>query len=222
MFDIDGTLTQTYDADTQCFIRALTDVFGFADVDPDWSTYPHSSDSGVLEVLFQARRGRSPNPEEIAEMQRHFVALLAASADAEPFTPVPGARDLLCHLLGEPGFAVSMASGAWECSGRFKLAAAGLAFPQIPAAFSDAAHARENIMQISLERVARTCVGGSFESTTYIGDGVWDARAARNLGFRFIGRANEAAGIGRLHAEGAGHVFADYLDRDAFMAALLA
>jgi len=40
MFDIDGTLTQTTKVDEECFVRSFKDVFGFADIDTDWSHYP--------------------------------------------------------------------------------------------------------------------------------------------------------------------------------------
>src|SRR5438094_2599822 len=128
--------------------------------------------------------------------------------------------DFLSNLTSSSAFAVSLASGAWECSARFKLASTGLDFPQIPAAFSDDAHAREAIMQASLVRAAQSRSRNSFDAVIYVGDGVWDARAARNLGFRFIGISHEPARVERLYAEGAHHVFADYLDADSFMAVL--
>ena len=41
MFDIDGTLTESMKVDEECFVRSFKDVFGFADIDTDWSHYPH-------------------------------------------------------------------------------------------------------------------------------------------------------------------------------------
>ena len=40
----------------------------------------------------------------------------------QTFSRIPGARDFLCSLIEDPAFAVSLASGAWEGSARFKLA----------------------------------------------------------------------------------------------------
>jgi beta-phosphoglucomutase-like phosphatase (HAD superfamily) len=220
MFDIDGTLTQTSHADETCFVQALREVFGFTDINTDWASYPHCSDSGILEVLFQTRLGRSPLPAEVSTFQIHFVSLLTAATAIQPFNPIAGARDFLCSLTSSSAFAVSLASGAWECSARFKLASAGLGLSQIPAAFSDDAHAREAIMQASLGRAAQSRLRDSFDAVIYIGDGVWDARAARNLGFRFIGIAREPARVERLYAEGARYVFDDYLDAESFMTVL--
>jgi len=55
MFDIDGTLTETMKVDEECFVRSCKDVFGFADIDTDWSHYPHTTDSGVFHDVFTSR-----------------------------------------------------------------------------------------------------------------------------------------------------------------------
>jgi phosphoglycolate phosphatase-like HAD superfamily hydrolase len=220
MFDIDGTLTQTDHADEMCFVQTLREVFGFTSINTNWASYTHCSDSGILEELFQQRLGRSPLATEISTFQSHFLSLLAAATAAQPFSPVAGARDFVCSLISSSEFAVSLASGAWECSARFKLASAGLDFHQIPAAFSDSAHAREDIMRVSLTKAAQSRSRDSFDTVIYVGDGVWDARAARNLGCGFIGISREPARIERLYAEGASHVFHDYLDADSFITIL--
>jgi phosphoglycolate phosphatase-like HAD superfamily hydrolase len=217
MFDIDGTLTQTDGVDEVCFVQALWDVCGFAGVDTDWAGYPHCSDSGILEALFQARLGRSVRPSEIAEVQVRFIALLAETSAGEPFSEVPGAGRFLHSLLEDSTFAVSIASGAWECAARLKLAGAGLEFPRIPAAFSDSAYAREVIMQTSLGRAARFHARESFQNVIYFGDGVWDARAARHLGYHFIGIADASDKAERLRAEGAHRVFSDFTDAETLM-----
>ncbi|EDY17428.1 Haloacid dehalogenase domain protein hydrolase [Chthoniobacter flavus Ellin428] len=220
MFDIDGTLTQTVQADDACFVRALADVFAFRDVVPDWSTYRHCSDSGILAELFLRRTGRALLAIELATFQAYFLSLLTAAIEAQPFSAVDGAAAMLTHLSDHSKFAVSLASGAWEASARLKLASAGLHLPETPGAFADTAPAREDIMRASFASAARTQARESFDGVTYIGDGVWDARASRNLGYRFIGIARDPAKAERLYAEGASHVFENYLDADAFLAAL--
>src|SRR6266496_682627 len=92
MFDIDGTLTQTYQADKACFVQALREVFGFTGINTDWASYPHCSDSGILEALFQLRLGRSPLPTEISTFQTHFVSLLTAATVVQPFQPIQACK----------------------------------------------------------------------------------------------------------------------------------
>ena len=222
MFDIDGTLTDTDDIDEICFVQALREVFGFGEIDTQWENYPHCSDAAILESLCQQYLWRSATPKEIAAAQARFVALLNAAAVSKPFRQVPGAGDFLFRLTSASSgrFAVSLASGAWECSARLKLQSARLDCADIPAAFSDDAHAREDIMRRSLERAAAAYNRAAFERVIYFGDGIWDARASRNLGYAFFGVARDAEKRARLRTEGAREVFADYLDADAVVAAL--
>lgn len=220
MFDIDGTLTQSVHTNEQCFVGALQGTFGFQDINQDWTSYPHVTDSGVLGVLFQDRHGRVPTTEETAACQAHFVTLLTRFVEADPVVPIAGAREILERLIADPRYAVSVASGAWSCSGRFKLEQGGLVFPDVPAAFSDDALSREGIMQVSHARALEAAGRAAFDAIIYIGDGIWDARACRNLGWPLIGIADDPAKAQRLRVEGARQVFPDYQDADRFMAAL--
>lgn len=220
MFDIDGTLTRTDAADGDCFVQALEDVFGFAGISDDWSIYPHCTDSGILDFLFHERKKRAPLDAEIAAFQKHFLTLLGAESAARPFVEIEGAREMLQRLLATPGMAVSLASGAWECSARLKLASAGMNFPQIPGAFADDSHSREEIMRASLSRAALAHHRQTFDAVIYVGDGVWDARACRNLGWPCIGIARDPERAGRLKAEGSRDVFRDYGDLERFLEAI--
>ncbi len=71
-------------------------------------------------------------------------------------------------------------------------------------------------MQRSLTRAA--CLHGrvEFDSVIYVGDGVWDARACRNLGWPCIGIALDPIRAARLRAEGVKDVFPNYEDAVRF------
>src|SRR5205814_7529518 len=131
---IDGTLTQTYQADEACFVQALREVFGFSDIDTDWAGYPHCSDSGILETLFQMRFGRPPLRTEISTFQAHFVSLLIDSTIVQPFNTITGPRHFLLSLTRCPPLVVSFATGAWERSARFKLVSTVIDVPLSPSA----------------------------------------------------------------------------------------
>src|SRR5262245_11540744 len=64
MFDIDGTLTETMRVDGECFVRSFMDVFGFSDIDTDWSHYRHTTDSGILHDVYASLTGRPSNPQD--------------------------------------------------------------------------------------------------------------------------------------------------------------
>src|SRR6266496_946117 len=129
----------------------------------------------------------------IAATQAFWRRYSSYGSDARHYQPRFLLFRLILYRYSPPQLSSSRSS-------RFKLASTGLDFPQIPAAFSDDAHAREAIMQASLVRAAQSRSRDSFDAVIYVGDGVWDARAARNLGFRFIGISHEPARVECLYA----------------------
>ena len=62
--------------------------------------------------------------------------------------------------------------------------------------------------------------GIAFDRLVYVGDGIWDVRAARRLGIGFVGIGEGDREI-QLREEGAEIVLPDYEDRDAFVQAIL-
>ena len=217
IFDIDGTLTHSMQADADCFIRALADVCGFRDVDTDWSRYKQATDSGVFHEIYEARTGQSPSLLQTSQFREHFVGLLARTSSEAPFSAVTGAARLLSRLAVSQEHRVALATGAWRESARLKMASAGLCYDDYPAASSDDALDRESIIHLSMKRASERY--GKFGSTVYVGDGVWDARACRSLGIPFIGIATQGRAA-RLAAEGAVRVFADFNDTDLFLRGL--
>ncbi len=214
IFDIDGTLTQTMSIDEKCFVRALSEVCGIREVDTDWSNYKHTTDSGIVQEIYEMRLGRSPSPAEISKIRQHLVELLARASSEAPFEAVAGAPQLLAQLTGSAEYRVALATGGWRDSARLKMASAGLCYDDFPAASGDDAMDRESIMRISMHRAVERY--GTMESVVYVGDGVWDARACRNVGVPFIGIATDGRAA-RLTAEGAVRVFPDFNDADLFL-----
>jgi phosphoglycolate phosphatase-like HAD superfamily hydrolase len=215
MFDIDGTLTETMKVDEECFVRSFKDVFGFADIDTDWSHYPHTTDSGIFHDVFTSRVGRSPTEQDISRFRQHFIQLLAAASSQSPFAPVAGANKLLSRLAQGGSHRVSLATGGWRDSARLKMASAGMCFDDHPTATADDALDRKSIMAPSKQRAAER-YGESFACTVYVGDEVWDARACRSVGVPFIG-IGAGSRATRLSAEGAVRVFPDLSDADIFL-----
>jgi phosphoglycolate phosphatase-like HAD superfamily hydrolase len=215
MFDIDGTLAETMKVDEACFVRSFEDVFGFVNIDTDWSHYPHTTDSGIFKDVFTSRAGRAPTAQDVSQFRQHFIQLLAATSSQSPFAPVAGARRLLSRLAQDGSHRVSLVTGGWRDSARLKMASAGMCFDEHPAASADDALDRESIMTLSMQRAAER-YGESFACTVYVGDGVWDARACRRVGIPFIG-IGTGSRAAQLSAEGAVCVFPDFTDADMFL-----
>jgi beta-phosphoglucomutase-like phosphatase (HAD superfamily) len=217
MFDLDGTLADTMQADEECFVQALSDVFGFKNVNTDWSVYRHATDSGILYELFESRLNRAPNQTEILQFQNQFVELLKKSAqNSEGFELIAGVEIVLNKLAGRKNFGVALATGGWKISAEWKLKEAKLDFQFHAAAFADDDISRESIMECAQQRALKHYRQAGFDSVIYVGDGVWDVRASKNLGYRFVGIGGETRAE-RLRNAGAKIVLQDYLEVDSFM-----
>jgi phosphoglycolate phosphatase-like HAD superfamily hydrolase len=219
LFDIDGTLTHSQSIDSEIYLHSLAEVFGFTKVDADWSAYKHTTDAGILQELFEVRLGRVPTPAEVAAFRSHFVGAIAVAAAQRPFREIDGAGQILRHLAESPSHAVGLATGGWGDSARCKMRSAGLDYDAFPAASADDAISRVSIMQVAIERVTAHVGGLRPDTIVYVGDGIWDARACRQLNLPFIGIA-AGPQAERLRAERARAVFSDYSDIIEFCAAL--
>ena len=157
--------------------------------------------------------GRDPGGAEISRLQSRFIQLLCASVEGtrQPMREVPGAAALLHRLKAGPGWRIAIATGGWNVSARFKLASAGLPVDGIPWASADDAHDRVEILRTAIQRAGQHYGQVSFGKVVYIGDGVWDVRAAKALGIGFLGLATDNK-AGRLVEEGASCVLADFSD----------
>jgi phosphoglycolate phosphatase-like HAD superfamily hydrolase len=223
LFDIDGTLTQSQSIDSVVYLRTLKALFDFEQVRTDWTAYANMTDRGILHEVFAAHRGAPPTLADIDGFRSHFVAQIESLAAKEPFREVPGAVSMLEHLRGLPDHFIGLATGGWGASARIKCRSAGVDFDAFPAASSDDAMSRTDIMTLALERVHAACrrAPADLASLIYVGDGVWDARACRKLEVPFIGIA-AGADAERLSAEGAVTVLPDYSDLDAVREAIAA
>jgi phosphoglycolate phosphatase-like HAD superfamily hydrolase len=209
VFDIDGTLTRTDDIDEVCYVAAVSEVLSITDMDTDWTHYPHVTDSAILRQVVQLSLGRDVLVEEMDRVRQCFRQNLEDAFRRQPRSclPVDGGPEMLRQLAEQ--MAVALATGGWEATARLKLEWAGYDIMDVPLASSSDADTREEIMRIA-ERRAREKHGvPRFDTITYVGDGVWDARAAANLGWRFVGvgTGEQAA---RLEREGAFAVIDHY------------
>ena len=181
VFDIDGTLLESFEADCDLFIMAVRKVLGVVEVSRDWSTYPHVTDQGVLREIFRVN-GIRPEPELFEATEREFIALLKAHIDTKgPFREIPGAKDFVFSLISSERHYVAYATGAWRESALLKLKSAGFPVDGIHIATSS-----EHEDRVSIMRAALAGVSGTPEKITYYGDGVWDRAAAQELGWNFV------------------------------------
>ena len=117
---------------------------------------------------------------------------------------------------------MAIATGGWTPSARFKLTESGIAWEGLPAAYACDAHPREEIIALAMERAAElhACDVDAFTRVVYVGDGLWDLRAAGILGISFLGIASGDRAR-QLESAGAPMVVEDFTDPDRVLATLL-
>jgi len=221
IFDIDGTLTNTNDIDLRSYIRALAEEFGIDARGLRWADYPHVTDIGITNDVFQAHLGRQPEASEIDRLQQRLVALFDEERSAQPdvVNAIAGAQAVLDHLRRSPEWALGIATGCWRASAMWKLRAAALEVDGIPAAFCEDGVSREEIVSAAMRRASEASGGATFEAVVSVGDGEWDVVTAANLGLAFVGiRCDGDKAF--LYRHGAKDVLVDYSDLGSAVHAL--
>jgi phosphoglycolate phosphatase-like HAD superfamily hydrolase len=212
IFDVDGTLTESDEIDEACFVQAFRDVLGIEGINTNWLDYKYQTDSGLTLEICREHLDRDPCEAEIRRLQSRFAELLLAAVEAgQPIREVRGAAVLL-HWLGSlPRWKTAIATGGWNVTARFKLASAGLPVDRFPWANADDGLDRVDILRIAIRRAKEAYGQDAFERVVYVGDGVWDVRAAKALGLGFIGLAAGDKAVRQIE-EGALCVLPDYSD----------
>ncbi len=191
IFDIDGTLIQYHrKRNDGAYVKALSEVFGIA-VEDSWNGYVSSTDSGILREIFQKRLGRNLLDSDISRFKQSMALWLEKEYGEEPFNASPGALEAWGGLLNHPEWKMAVGTGNFEFAGRFKLASAGFELGNIPLGTADDAEAREKVLDASHHRALEVHGLECFEKIVYVGDWIWDVKAARALGWDFIGIADD-------------------------------
>ena len=217
IFDIDGTLTNTNDIDDACFVKALEKSHGITAISTDWAEYQHTTDSGITQFIFQERFRRNPEVEELSKFKSCFVDLLNAEyrANRVNFTAIAGAPVALERLKQDAHWAVALATGSWREAALLKLKAAGIEVDGMVAAYADDGLSREEILGVAASKSLEQYRQSEFEKIVSVGDGLWDVRVARRLGFAFLG-VGDGDSVMKLHRAGAKHVIKDFTDYELF------
>ncbi len=208
IFDIDGTLCDTNEVDAECYAEAVERVTGRSLSTVDWSRYPEATNAAIAQDFLReiGERGIETGGRRIRD---EFVRLLEEKgrSDLELFRPIEGAREIV-SALRRKNYRMAIATGCWRESAHVKLRLAGFDVDGTPFASSSDTRRRADIIALAAARA-----GHALSDSIYVGDGVWDVKATRVLGMKFIG-------IGRKHEllreHGARRTLASFRDEKAF------
>lgn len=209
VFDIDGTLVQYHrKRNDAAYVKALSEVFNVT-VDDSWSGFVNSTDSGILGEIFKNRLGRKVSAGDILCFKESMAKWLKREYGNDPFEATPGALRIWGELLGHPGWKMAVGTGNFEFAGRFKLGSAGFKLGDTPLGTADDAESREQVLETSNRRACGLHKVHRFGKIVYVGDWIWDAKAAEALGWDFIGIASGKA-VQPLRDAGAEIILPDF------------
>jgi phosphoglycolate phosphatase-like HAD superfamily hydrolase len=192
VFDVDGTLIDSSQVDGECMWQATREVLRLPNDHSPWiDDLRHVTDLCIVSQHCEKRFGRPITRSEVDLVRNKFVQLLrdALSVRESSICKIAGASEALSRVGAARGFAIAIATGCFVASAEFKLRNAGLFDASVPLVGSDNTLSREEIMR-NAARLAAQKHGVEFNDFTYVGDGVWDVKAAHNLGWNFIGIAS--------------------------------
>jgi phosphoglycolate phosphatase-like HAD superfamily hydrolase len=209
IFDVDGTLCDTQEVDARCFSGAFECITGRPLPSTDWSQYPEVTNSAIVRDLLE-----EIGTPDIVFTERlivdEFVTRLGAEGNRSPelFQPIPGADDLFEELKKSEGYTIAIATGCWAESARLKLTRCGFMIENVPFASSSDTRRRSDIITLTARRS-----GCDINGAVYIGDGLWDFKASRELGMRFVGIEKSP---GLLQKNGVSLILTSFTDRSQF------
>ncbi|MBN2383491.1 HAD family hydrolase [bacterium] len=218
IFDIDGTLCNTFEVDLECYLAAIQQILPLPIGLTDWQQAESITDAAITDWLWRRNCDRSPTAAELQTLITNYRSNLVAALQARPqsFRITPGAPDLLEHLTG-PDWYVAIATGGWRQLAHLKLAAAKIPV-ELLLASSDDAWDRSEIFQLAWERAGHGR-SDAFVRTVLVGDGQWDVRVAAKHGWSFLG-VGHAERAQQLRAEGASAIVPDFSNMDQILVLL--
>lgn len=189
IFDIDGTLLDSYGVDNSMYADAVRLALGTVRIRDSWGKYARVTDTGVLADICSDNT-LVYNDSVSTAVMNVYLGLLRSHAEARgPYREIPRALHYLNRLRCRLDVRVAYATGGWRTTAEYKLVSAG--FPlDIPLASADDYQERTEIMLHALGQLQ-----GPFTSVTYFGDGLWDRAAAAQLGWEFVAVGPKLGGL---------------------------
>jgi len=197
IFDIDGTLINTFKLEDELYIdavyRSLKKEFT---INTNWDLYQYSTDAGVFSEIVNHHFARGPSAQEQHLMEALFVESINQAFIKTPtlWGSLPGA-EFIFQTLKSIGWDVAIATGGWHKSALLKLNKANLYHNNVPLASSNDAFHRKDIIQIAIARAQTFYKKSAYSKIFYVGDKAWDKRAADDLNIDFIGIGDNWASL---------------------------
>lgn len=182
VFDIDGTLTNSEFQHQTAYVEAMKDI-GITDINDDWKTYAHHTDSFILNENYKANFNQDFDPFLLPAFETKMIEVMR---NMNPVKEIKGAHELLDHLI-QKNYALAFATGSLKAPALLKLEQAKLWHVESLIATANDHITREAIVKDAIAKAKSYYQEETFDAIISVGDGLWDLQTARNLNLHFMG-----------------------------------
>jgi beta-phosphoglucomutase-like phosphatase (HAD superfamily) len=125
IFDIDGTLLDSYGIDNSMYADAVRSALGTVVIRDAWEKYARVTDTGVLADICSDNALVYDGSVSTAVMNVYLGFLRSHMEAKGPYQEIPGALQYLNTLRKRPDVRVAYATGGWRATAEHKLTSAG-------------------------------------------------------------------------------------------------
>lgn len=183
VFDIDDTLTKSEDQHQTAYVSTMKQ-FGINNINQDWKTYDHYTDSYILKVNYE---NNLTDKFDLSFINEFEIVMAKELLKLKPTDEIKGAGAMMEYIKHDTDYAICFATGSLLQPALLKLDHAGIQYDRPLVMGSNIIFEREGIIKKAIEAAKEHYKIETFENIISIGDGLWDVKAAQNLGLYFIG-----------------------------------
>ncbi len=183
VFDIDDTLTKSERQHQLAYVNTMKE-FGITEINQNWSEYKHHTDSYILKKNYESNLTDKFGFSFIPNFENRMTEIILS---LKKVSEIQGARNFIEYLTNKTDYAISFATGSFLKPAFIKLNQAEIKHNEKLVVGANEIYDREGIVTEAIYRAKEFYNVNSFENIISIGDGIWDLKAARNLGLHFIG-----------------------------------
>lgn len=182
VFDIDATLVQSEEIHQSAFVEALREE-GVKEVNTDWASYEHHTDSYIASVNYENQFGKPMSNFDLIMIEAAMIEYMSTYKKA---SEVIGAAEMIARLWKKSEYAIAFATGSLREPALLKLEEANIRCEEAVLVASNKCHSRNDIVSQAIDAAKAYYKVDSFEEIIAFGDGPWDLKAAQALQLKFI------------------------------------
>lgn len=183
VFDIDDTLTKSEYQHQLAYVNAMK-AFGITEINQNWRDYKHHTDSFILKENYEQNL---KDAFDFSFVERFEAKMTELILTMQAVTAIKGACAAVESFSANPNYAVAFATGSFLKPAFVKLNQAGIQYDSDLVVGSNTIFSREGIVEQAMEKAKVFYQVDAFDNVIAVGDGIWDLKAASNLGLHFVG-----------------------------------